>query len=250
VLFVATSVSTSGSPCLPAQCWLWGCGRLAWLPPSDVLPDGWSYVCARGDDELQRHSSATQSVNEGGVSRPLHLEPNNNAWYRNHHHHPSRLLLLARLHAAAHESAEYESCQRRAIDAQRLLLDRLRAECGGGGGGGGGGAGDAAVAAARGRLVELWAALAEHHARARHLEKVRGVGSAARMAVAGARAGWHRDRRCCNPVQGPALKVASHPLQRHFLHKQTSPSRNMCHAQRAGPRTLASSPTALSQNRV
>ncbi|KAI8469287.1 MAG: intraflagellar transport protein [Monoraphidium minutum] len=77
------------------------------------------------------------------------------------------LVLLAKLYAAAHEPAEFEAAQRRAIGCQRLLLDRLHAEGGGGGGGG------VAVGAARDGLVGLWGALAEHYARTRQLEKAK-----------------------------------------------------------------------------
>lgn len=83
---------------------------------------------------------------------------------------------MAKLHSAGHEPAEFESYQRRAIGAQRLLCERLQVEAGGGGGG-------AAADAARGRLVALWEALAEHYARSRQLEKV-GVCSASRCVVA------------------------------------------------------------------
>jgi hypothetical protein len=93
---------------------------------------------------------------------------------------PCRLALLAKAAAAAGAGEEFEAHQRAAVDAQRLLLGRLRGEgedegrggssdSGGGAKGGGGGP----AGAARERLVALLEGLAEHHLRGRQLEKVR-----------------------------------------------------------------------------
>ncbi|GBF90474.1 hypothetical protein Rsub_03470 [Raphidocelis subcapitata] len=72
------------------------------------------------------------------------------------------LLLLAKSHAAAGDAAAFESHQTAAVGAQRALLSRLR-------GGASSGAGEAAAAAAaRGKLVSMLEALAEHFAEEAH----------------------------------------------------------------------------------